>query len=149
MTRDERAFEARRRALDAIASMRNDRRSLRAAAAEAGTTPATVRRYASAALRREGRTYTVTKADRIARPMSVFTADGVKVLTVRGSGKAAEVSRHWHAIQRYLADGNTDDLARFANKRVAGVALGTNPNDIETYGRTGELALDDIYALPT
>jgi hypothetical protein len=148
VTRSERQFEAQRRALDAVSLMRHDGRSLTAAAADAGTTPATVRRHAAAALQRNGRTYRATKSDRIARKLSVLTADGLQVVTVRGSNKAAEVGRHWNAVQRHLA-GHPDALSAFEGKTVAGLTLATDPATVDAFGRTGELALDDIYALPT
>src|SRR5216683_3026025 len=61
----DRAFEAERRASDAVARMRRDHLSLSAAADEAGTTPTTTRKYRRAALRRSktGR-WVATKSDR-------------------------------------------------------------------------------------
>ena len=147
MNRTERAFETKRRALDAIGLMRAEGRTLTAAAAEAGTTPATVRRLAAPALNRNGRTYAVTKSDRIARSMSVLTADGSRVVTIRSSNKAREVAQHWNAVKRYLG-GDKAALAPFEGKKVAGVTLATDEPTVMAFGRAGDPVIDDIYAIP-
>ena len=141
-----RVRDARSRALSAVSWMRADGLSLTAAASKAGTTPATVRRYAAPALQQHGRTWSATNADRLFRRMNVLGPDGRTEVTVRGSRAAGRVAAHWNAVQHYLATGDTSPLRAFANKSVGGIRFLTDPTAIELEHNRGELALDDIYA---
>src|SRR5437870_5614230 len=59
----DRSFEARNRALHALARMRRETLSLWEAASTEETTPATVRKYFPAALRRKSGKWVATKSD--------------------------------------------------------------------------------------
>ena len=136
----------RQRALTALSLMRTERLSLRRAADRAGTTPRTVHRHVGAALRKNGRRYVATPADRLGRSLQVFTADaGVVELTLRGSRPASVVGAHWNAIHRFLATGDEGSLAPFVGRSVAGHHLETDPSVIERLGRRGELQFEDLY----
>lgn len=137
--------EARSRALSAVARMRTDRLPLRAAAKAAGTTPETVRRYAGAALVRQGRRYTVTPTDRLYRRMNLLTADGRVEVEVRSSTQARRVAAHWNAADVFARTGDTRVLAPFRGVRVGGQLLSTDPDDLERHARHGELSIDEIY----
>jgi hypothetical protein len=137
--------EARFRALEAVSLMRSEHLSLTAAARAAGTTRATVRRYAAPALTQQGRRTVAKPTDRIYRRMRVLTTDGVQEVDVRSSRQASRVGAHWNAVDAYLRTGNARALQKFASVRIGGMALATDPEQIETYARRGELAIDDIY----
>src|ERR1700689_5362970 len=85
----DRSFEAKRRAFHTIARMRHDGLSIEAASREEGTTPATVRKYLPAALRRSkaGR-WVATKSDRYIRLLSLPGAHGPVMVRARGSKDA-------------------------------------------------------------
>ena len=137
--------EARHRAFEAIGEMRDHGLSLRAAAHEVGTTPETVRRYASQALTKEGRRYKPTNTDRAYQRMSVLSVDGVAEVDTRGSKVRSLVGQHWNAIRSYAATGDVELLNRFEGKRVGGVELASDPDLVEEYLRQGGLDIDDIY----
>ena len=137
--------EARHRAFEAISEMRREGVSLKAASHRVGTTPQTVRRYASDALTKEGRRYKATRSDRIYQRMSALSTDGLRDIDVRGSRARSLVGGHWSAIGRFAATGDVTVLAKFTGKRVGGIELATDPDLIEEYLRRGELDIDDIY----
>jgi len=137
--------EARHRAFEVVGVMRNQNLSLHAASGLVGTTPETVRRYASDALTKEGRRYRATESDRSYQRMSALSTEGLRDIDVRGSRARSLVGRHWSAIGRFAATGDLSVLKPFAGKRVGGIELATNPDAIEEYLRRGELDIDDIY----
>jgi hypothetical protein len=67
----DRSFEAKNRAFHVIARMRHDGLSLREAAREENTTPATVKKLLPAALRRSKSGWITTKSDRYIRSLSL------------------------------------------------------------------------------
>ncbi|MCW2689592.1 MAG: hypothetical protein JWR37_4482 [Mycobacterium sp.] len=131
--------------LDAVALMRTQGLSLSAAAREAGTRPATVRRYAAPALVQQGRRHQVTPSDRLYRRMRVLTPDGRRDVDVRSSRQASRVAAHYNAIQHYLRTGDDTALRKFRNVCVGGQPLATDLQAIERHASAGELAIDDIY----
>ncbi len=134
------------RALEALRFMRSDGLSRQRAARTAGTTPRTMERYVGTALkRRRGGRYVARPTDRIGRPERVLTTEGPKNLTLRGSRVSSIVGRHWNAVQRFLATGDTHVLQAFQGKHVAGYELEANPDVIEREGRRGELEFEDLY----
>jgi hypothetical protein len=137
--------DARLRAFDALAWMRADGLTLSAAAAAAGTTPATVRRYVGSELSRDGRLWQASRADRLYRRMAVLSDQGRVDVDVRGSRAASLIGRHFNAISRYLATGDGSMLAPFRGQRVGGVELVSDPNRIEQLAARRELDIDDIY----
>jgi hypothetical protein len=137
--------EARFRALEALSRMRIDNLSLTAAARASGTTAATVRRYAAPGLTRHGRRTVATTSDRMYRRMVVLTPNGRREVDVRSSAQASRVAAHWNAMDTYLRTGDAKALHKFANKRIGGLALASEPEQVEAHARTGELAIDDIY----
>lgn len=136
---------ARHKAFDAIALMRSDNLSLRAAAHRADTTPETVRRYAGDLLERHGNRYVAKKSDRSYHRMAVLSTTGVVEIDVRGSRARSQVARHWNAIRRFAGTGDLQPLLAFKGVRVGGVELATDPDAIEEYLRRGEIDIDDIY----
>jgi hypothetical protein len=142
--------EARRAALEALALMRREGLSLRAAARDAGTTPAAVLRHAGAALEREQGRYRAKRGDRLLRVMTVLARDGLMhEVELRSSRQASLVGEHWAAIQHYLRTGDDSRLQALEGETVAGITLETDPDQIDIWERLGELELEDIYALTT
>jgi hypothetical protein len=138
--------ENRHRAYDAVTSGMRDRGlSLSAAAADAGTTPAIVKRYASELLVKDGGRYSATPSDRSYQRMSVLSVDGVADVDTRGSRVRSLIGRHWNAIRLYGAIGDVSVLTPFRGKRAGGVELASDPDQIEQYLLQGELDVDDIY----
>lgn len=134
------------RAHDAVtAGMRDRGLSLRAAAADAGTTPAMIKRYASEMLVKERGRYHATPSDRSYQRMTVLSVDGVVDIDTRGSRVRSLVGRHWNAIKLYGGIGDVSVLAPFRGKRAGGVELASDPDQIEQYLLQGALDVDDIY----
>jgi hypothetical protein len=125
--------------------MRQSGVSLKEASARTGTSPESVRRYAGDALEMHGTRYRATPADRSYQRMSVLSTDGIADIDTRGSRVRSVAARHWNAISRFAATGDASVLAPFRGKRVGGVELATDPDQIEEYLRRGEIDIDDIY----
>lgn len=139
------AKDARNRALETVSRMRTSRLSLSAAARASGTTPRTVRRYASPALVQTGRRTAAAPTDRLYRRMTVLSTDGRMEVDVRSSAQASRIAAHYNAIDFYLRTGDTRPLKRFASVTVGGRRLETNLDQVERWARAGELSIDDIY----
>jgi len=125
--------------------MRSQDLPLSTASRLAGTTPATVRRYAGAALSREGDRYRASRSDRFHRRMSVYGWNGRVDVDVHGSRQASVIGRHHNAVGRYLATGDISYLTPFIGKQVGGVELLTDLDRIEELAAQRELDIDDIY----
>lgn len=140
---------ARRRALDGLSIMRDESIPVTPAAKRAGTTPATMQKYASPALRRDARGRIVARpTDRLFRRLPALTTKGLKQLDLTDSREASVVGRHWNAIGQGLS-GDWTKAATFKGTRVHGYALETDPNLIEPQAQRGELDFEDIYELST
>lgn len=133
------------RALEAVNLMRSGGLSLSTAALAAGTSPATVRRHAGAALSRQGGRYRVAVSDRLYRRMAVPTADGPVEVDVRSSRQASRLGAYYAARNAYLHTGDASHLARFKNTRIGGHLLPTDPALVERLVRRGEISIEDIY----
>lgn len=149
--RTEREAHARDRALAAVARMRRDNLSLRAAAKTEGTDPATVRRYAGSALKqaRRGARFRVTAYDRIARTLNLLTPQGTRAVTVRDSRTASRIAEYMNAIRTYVNTGDPSVLARFRGKsfRAGGVihSFVTDPRTLDKLADAGVLAIEGLY----
>ena len=109
---------ARERALQALHEMRAGL-SLRAAAAHAHTTPATVRKYVGRALRQApGGHFVPTSYDRYARRLRFLSKEGLIEISVHDSRTASKVAEYFAAVDRYLKTGNTEQLRAFRGKSV-------------------------------
>jgi len=142
---------ARERAIDALALMRKGR-SLRAAAKEAHTTPATVQRYLPRAIDRTASGRLVARAvDGYEREMFMLTERGKIRITVRGSRAASRIAEHASAVDYFLKTGKTNRLRPFRGQSLrAGKTTYpfiTNPNTLRRLGYAGELSYESLYAL--
>jgi hypothetical protein len=138
--------ESYHRTLDALSGMRRGQ-SLTAAAREAGTTPATVRRYAGATVKRPGGRYTLGR-DRLYRPMRILTNTGVRTVGV-GRQDSKIIGGHWNSVNQYLRAGDSSALEKFTGVSVGGYELQTDLDAIDELAGRGELEFEDIYELAT
>lgn len=139
--------QARERALDALAHMRQRRLSLSAAARKAGTTPNTVMKWVGGELaEKSGGRRVVTASDRLARQMRLISTEGVIDVEVRSSRQASLIGRHMNAVKTLLVTGDDEPLRAFEGEKVAGHQLETDPEVIEELARVHELSFEDIYS---
>ena len=138
--------EARARAFEALSEARVRNLSLTASAREAGTTAATVLRYAAPAVERlpNGR-YWVLPTDRLYRRLRVISTEGPVWVDVRSSRTAGLVARHANAVRAYGLHGDASVLAEFRGKRAGGVVLAVDPELLAAFAEEGELDAFDLY----
>lgn len=147
----ERQAEARERALAALALIRREKSSLRAAAKAESTDPRTVLRYVGSALRQERPRgyYRATTYDRIARRINFLTPRGTVPVTVRNSRTASRIAGYMNAVRSYVNKGELSGLERFRGKsfRVGGVnyPFVSDPSTLEQLADAGVLAFEQLY----
>lgn len=139
--------EARQRAAHAVSLQRATRGlSLGQAARRAGTTPGTVLRYFGPYYQRERGRYRVLAADREPFLMTIISVEeGAATRVVRGSRRRALVGAHAQAIDQALRSGDDTALQRFRGKRVAGLTLLTDLDELTHQQRRGQLDFLEIY----
>jgi len=127
--------------------MRHDGLSLYAASREAGTTPATVRHYLPAALRRSktGR-WVATKSDRYVRLLSLPGAHGPVIVRARGSEEARFASAYLASLSRWARTEKAYELAPFHGKKIGNFELLTAARTLRPLRDSGLLQLDSLYA---
>jgi hypothetical protein len=79
------------------------------------------------------------------RPIRAVTEDGVRLLSDLRTGERSLVAQHSNAVRTYLETGRTSVLKAFVGVTVGGYILETNPQTLDWWGHTGELAYDSIY----
>src|SRR5438128_7654202 len=99
--------ETRLRAARAKTLMREGR-SLRAASAEAGTTPRTMKRVFGDTLQRQPNGRYVARGDRAPFLMRIITNDAVVVRVVRGSEQRSLIGRHHNVVATALGPDGGD-----------------------------------------
>jgi hypothetical protein len=140
--------ELRRRSLRVISGMRENRKlGLNEAAKQEGVSPRTVHSYADDALEKRGGRWRAKPADRIYRPMIVYSDGKVVEVDVRGSRKASELGAYHAAVSVFLATGDEEALRPFEGRRVGGYAYETDPTVLEEMARRGQLDMESIYQL--
>jgi hypothetical protein len=105
-----------------------------------------VRRYASAALIKDGRRYAASATDRLYTRMAALSTGGLVDVDVRGSKVRTLIALHWNAVQQFSITGDASTLAPFKGKRAGGIELASDPRMVEEFWRQGDLDVDDIYA---
>lgn len=142
---------AYQRALESQDYMR-DGRSLRDAAREADTTPATVLKYAGRALRKAPTgEWRARSSDRLPRVMRALAPEGEVRILVTDSKQASVISRYGHAVKRWREAGDRRDLDRFREQTVTTVdgrrvPLVTDETTLRRLSDAGEfIDIDDIY----
>jgi hypothetical protein len=127
--------------------MRHDGLSIDAASREEGTTPATLKKYLPAALRRSksGR-WVATKSDRYVRLLSLPGAHGPVIVRARGSKEAQFASAYLASLSRWARTEKPYELASFHGKKVGGFELITASRTLKALADAGLLQIDSLYA---
>jgi hypothetical protein len=141
------AQEARQAALDAVAVARREGISLADAARREHVEPAAVAWWAGEAVSRKEGGWQVSTADRMFRPMVVYSGGEVVAVDVRGSRVASTVGAYHDAVRRYLMEGDASALRAMTGKKVGGIALETDPAVLEEMDRRGETEFESIYRM--
>lgn len=144
----DRSFEVKNRAFHAIARMRHDGLSLRDAAREESTTPATVKKFLPSALRRsKSGQWMATKSDRYVRLLSLPGPHGPVMVQARGSKEAQLASVYLASLYRWKRTEKGYELASFHGKKIGGFTLLTASRTLRALRDAGLLAqLDSLYA---
>ncbi|SRR6266568_4607687 len=118
----ERSFNARRRALHALADMRHGA-SMSRAAHDHHVTPRTIKQYAGSALvqERSGGRIRATKSDPLVRGLQIPGPNGPIEIDV-GSKAASEFAKYQIDVNRFLG-GNITALANWHGRKIAGIEL--------------------------
>ncbi len=146
----EQSLETRRKALEALAQMRDLGLSPTQAAKRVGTTIRTMKKYLGPTLQRqENGRYQARPTDRLARRVRFLTPTGNIALTVKDSRVASKIARHQSAVNQYLRGKGTEALGTFEKRFVTvdGVqyAFITDPETIEQLANAGEVSFEDLY----
>lgn len=121
------------------------------AAKQMHTTPKSMRKYVPRALTLgPDRRIHATKYDRYERKMSILTAAGKLVVSIRDSRTATRIANHLLAVDRFLKTGKRDLLApfRYASFRAGkvGYPFLTDPTTLKRLGHLGFVEFTDLYA---
>jgi hypothetical protein len=116
-------LETRDRALAALSRMRRENVSLTKASREAGTKPATVRRYAESGLSLDGSRWHATSSDRITRRQVTIVVDSDGELTravveTRSSRQATLIAKHNADIGALLSIRTSPEARAAARTRL-------------------------------
>jgi hypothetical protein len=127
--------------------MRRDGVSIQQASREEGTTPATVKKYIPASLRRSksGR-WIATKSDRYLRLLSLPGPHGPVIVRARGSKEAQFASAYLASLSRWARTEKPYELASFHGKRVGNFELITASRTLKALADAGLLQIDSLYA---
>ena len=143
----DRSFEARNRALHAIAKMRRESISLSQAAREEHVSPETVQKYLPAALRRsKSGQWFATKSDQYVRLVWLPSPNGFVPVRIRGSEEAKLASAYLASLTRWARTEKLYELASFHGKRIGGYELLTATRALIPLRDAGLLQLDSLYA---
>jgi len=141
---------ARDRALDALALMRREGKSLARASREAYTTRAAIRRYAGSELKRERGRYVAKEADRLYRRMYMLDENGRFEIDVYSSRAASAIGEYWAALQQYTSKGDDRALKSFQRRMIRTgkktYRFLTDTRIIDRLASFGELSFESIYA---
>ena len=144
---DDRSFEARNRALHAIATMRREGISLTHAAREEHVSPETVKKYLPAAMRRsKSGQWFATKSDKYVRLLWLPGTDGFVPVLARGSEEAKLASAYLASLTRWAKTEKPYELASFHGKKIGGYELLTASRALIPLRDAGLLQLDSLYA---
>ena len=143
---------ARQRALEAVGYLRRGGTTLTDAARRAGTTPASVKRYAADALLKDKGAYRARARDRALREMSILTLKGRESVWVRSSTDASLLGKYSDAVRHYSLTGDDSRLRPFRGRSIID-AYGlrwdflTDKRELKRLGNAGELSFESIYAV--
>jgi hypothetical protein len=141
---------SRLRALDAVSRMLKGL-TIGQAAHDSGTTVATVKRYASPALRKDRSGRIVAKErDQLAAYMEVPTTGGTQLLLVIGARSRHLLSAYWEAAQFFRDFGIPEVLAPFESLTInvegVEIPLITDPHVLTRLFKEGRMSFESLYA---
>ena len=140
--------QAQRRAIKAVALMREGH-SRAEAARRAKTTPRTIQKYARPAIRRRAGTYAARPTDQLPRRMRVLSPQGVVSVEIRSSRTASMLATYWAAVVHYLHSGDRSRLRPFDGRafRAGGTRYPyvTDPALLDRFAEVGEVQFEDLY----
>jgi hypothetical protein len=124
--------------------------TLKQAARQAGTTPATVRRNVPSALTVGPRGITARPADRLYRQMRFLDSRGLATVTVNSSKTATEIAEYMNAVERYYNTGDQTELRKFRGRTITDASGGshrfiTNTDTLDRFAGAGEARFESIY----
>jgi len=138
-----RVVHARR--LEAQKYMRQGR-SFTAAAREAHIDPRTLRKYGGSDFRKIDGRYRIVR-DRAYREIEVISSGRRMIAAGLSRRDASIASRYYHALKRYLRDGDESELRKIPpGTTVGGIELETDLDAIDELAARGEL--DDLEFYP-
>ncbi len=141
------AQQARSDALNVVALARREGIPIADAARSEGVALNVVSWWAGDAIANKRGGWHATVADRLFRPMYVYSAGQAVSVDVRGSHTASNIGRYHSAIRHYLMTGDDSRLARFTGQRVGGVELETDPDVIDELARRRRFDFESIYRM--
>jgi hypothetical protein len=124
--------------------------TLKQAAKQAGTTPATVRRNVPSALTVGPQGITAKPTDRLYRQMRFLDSRGLTTVSVKSSKTATEIAEYMNAVERYYNTGDQTDLRKFRGRTITD-AKGrshrfiTNTETLDRFAGAGEARFESIY----
>lgn len=81
--------------------------------------------------------------------MRTVTTEGVEMVTPLSNYEASLIGSHANAIKAFINTGDVDALDAFRGVTVGGRRLETDPDELESLARDGELSYEDIYEEPS
>jgi hypothetical protein len=125
-------------------------KSLSQAARDAGTKPATVRKYLRNQFRQDapGKPWRPTKSDKLTAEMNVLTPLGPTPVLVRGSKERTRLGRYNVALRKWRSGeaGADAELAKFEGQRVGGQPLITDVGVLTTLEDAGVIEFEELYS---
>jgi hypothetical protein len=126
--------------------MRHEGVSLDVAARDAGTTPASVRKYLPDALQRDKSGHWVaTESDPYVRDLTIPGPHGPVRVQAHGSEEARVASAYLNALKRWSKTERDEELAPFHGKKIGGFELVTSSRTLRALRDFGLLHLDMLY----
>lgn len=77
--------------------------------------------------------------------MRLLTEEGPEFHDVPDEEERSIISGYWAAIRHYVGTGEDDRLSDFEGVQIADRTLLTDTDQIDYWGRAGELDFEDIY----
>jgi len=81
--------------------------------------------------------------------MRTVTTKGVDMVMPLSDYEASLNASHANAIKAFINTGDVDALDSFRGVTVGGRLLETDPDELESLARDGELSYEDIYEEPS
>lgn len=81
--------------------------------------------------------------------MRTVTTEGVEMVMPLSDHEASINGSHGNAVKAFINTGDVDALEPFRGVTVGGRPLETDPDELESLARDGELSYEDIYEEPS